>query len=234
MILYVNGDSHAAAAEAVTPCSWAQDDGLYWGLGRRPHPENERASFGCELANHLYAILDLDAQAGCSNARIIRTTKSWVENNLNRLEDVFLVIQWTTWEREEWWHNGQDYQVNASGIDHVPPELEDRYKQFVVGIDWNACTQQAHNEIWQFHQYLRDRGVRHLMFNGNNDFSRIHNRQDWGAAYIGPYDPDQTYNAILLQNGFKTVHPHSWHFGPAAHCFWAEYLLQYINNNQLI
>ena len=65
MILYVNGDSHAAAAEAVNPHAWAQDDGLFYGLGRMPHPDNERASFGCELANWLKAILYLDAQAGC-------------------------------------------------------------------------------------------------------------------------------------------------------------------------
>ena len=32
MILYVNGCSHAAAAEAVNPHSWAEDDGLYYAL----------------------------------------------------------------------------------------------------------------------------------------------------------------------------------------------------------
>ena len=40
MILYVNGDSHAAAAEAVNPHAWAMDDGLFYGLGRMPHPDN--------------------------------------------------------------------------------------------------------------------------------------------------------------------------------------------------
>ena len=59
MILYVNGDSHAAAAEAVNPYSWAEDDGLYYGLGQQPHPDNERVSFGCEIANSLNAILYL-------------------------------------------------------------------------------------------------------------------------------------------------------------------------------
>ena len=38
MILYVNGDSHAAAAEAAVPHAWAEDDEFFWGLGRRPHP----------------------------------------------------------------------------------------------------------------------------------------------------------------------------------------------------
>ena len=30
MILYVNGDSHTAAAEAVNPYAFAEDDGQYF------------------------------------------------------------------------------------------------------------------------------------------------------------------------------------------------------------
>ena len=92
LTLYVNGDSHAAAAECVNYHSWAQDDGLYWSLGQRPHPDNARASFGCELANHLNAILELDAQAGGSNQRIMRTTRNWL-NQQHTVDDVFVVIQ---------------------------------------------------------------------------------------------------------------------------------------------
>ena len=232
MILYVNGDSHAAAAEAVVPHAWAEDDEFFWGLGRRPHPENERASFGCELANHLYAILQCDAQAGGSNARIIRTTRQWLHEQPN-MDDIFVVLQWSTWEREEWFYNNQWWQVNASGIDHVPPELEERYKKFIVDVDWRTAQEQAHEEIWQFHQELKLNKVRHVMFNGNNDFGGLTQR-DWGTSYIAPYDPDQTYNSILKNNGFKTVNPESWHFGADAHCFWGNYLLQYMYNHNLV
>ena len=127
MILYVNGDSHAAAAECVNSHAWAKDDGFFWGLDRMPHPDNEKASFGCELANWLFAVLYLDAQAGCSNTRIMRTTREWIKQNPDAVKDCFMVIQWTTWEREEWWHEGHDFQVNASGIDDVP---EDEVHEF--------------------------------------------------------------------------------------------------------
>jgi hypothetical protein len=232
MILYVNGDSHAAAAEAVVPHAWAEDDEFFWGLGRKPHPENERASFGCELANHLYAILQCDAQAGGSNARIIRTTREWLHNQ-DRVDDIFVILQWSTWEREEWFHDTEWWQVNASGVDHVPHDLEERYKKFIVEVDWHTARDRAHEEIWQFHQELKLNKVRHIMFNGNNDFSGLSQR-DWGANYIGPYDPAQTYNSILRARGFKTVNPESWHFGADAHCFWGNYLLQYMNSNNLV
>lgn len=234
MILYVNGNSHAAAAEAVNPHAWAIDDGLFWGLGKQPHPDNEKVSFGCELANWLTAVLYLDAQAGCSNTRIMRTTREWIENNPDAVKDTFMVIQWTTWERQEWWHKGDDIQVNASGIDEVPEDLQQRYRQFIIDVDWDQCRDQAHQEIWAFHQELKQQGIRHLMFNGNNHFGDIIDRKDWGTSYMHPYNAKMTYDAVLRDQGFKTVNPNSWHFGQDAHCFWGEYLLQYIKHNQLL
>jgi hypothetical protein len=72
------------------------------------------------------------------------------------------------------------------------------------------------------------------MFNGNTDFEQSQNRMDWNNTYIKPYDPEYTYDRVLRNNGFQTVNPASWHFGADAHCFWANYLLQYINNNKLL
>jgi hypothetical protein len=249
MILYVNGDSHAAAAEAINPHAWAQDDGLYWGLGKQAHPDNERVSFGCELANWLNAILYLDAQSGGSNARIMRTTRAWISQQTPAvLQDTFVVIQWSTWEREEWFYNNEWWQVNASGIDHVPPALESRYRQFVVNIDWPACTRRAHEETWQFHCELKQQGIRHLFFNANSHFAMpVRNAQNlmepvilpdeqknWGSSYMHPYLSEMTYNNVLKNNGFEYKNPASYHFGADAHCFWAEYLLQYITANKLL
>jgi hypothetical protein len=234
MILYVNGDSHAAAAECVNPHAFAEDDGMYWSLGQQPHPDNLRASFGCELANHLDAVLICNAQAGCSNDRIIRTTREWIDQNASVLHDSFLVIQWSTWEREEWLHEGHYYQVGASGTDSVSPALQEKYRNYIVGLDWDEKIRVAHDQIWKFHQELRSQNVRHVMFNGNTDFGKTQNRMDWANCYIRPYDPNCTYDALLKSNGFTTVSSKSWHFGPQAHCFWAEYLLQYITDNKLL
>jgi hypothetical protein len=234
MILYVNGDSHAAAAECVNTHAWACDDGMYWGLGQGPHPDNLRASFGCELANQLGAILICEAQAGCSNARIIRTTRNWISQNQSATDNIFVVLQWSTWEREEWLHDDTYYQVGASGMDSVPQQLQEKYRHYIVGLNWQEKTRQAHDQIWAFHQELKDQGIRHVMFNGNADFSVAQNRMDWNSSYIRPYDSNLTYNSVLRNNGFETVNPQSWHFGPDGHCFWGQYLLQYITDNKLL
>lgn len=235
MILYVNGDSHTAAAEAVNPHAFAMDDGDLYYLGRLPHPDNLAVSWGKKLSEFLKAGFKCDAESAASNTRILRTTRDWLAQAPTNTE-IFVVIQWSTWEREEWLINGTYYQVNGSGIDQVPPGHEDRYKQWIVDIDWNEVTRRAHDEIWALHQELTERGIPHIFFNGNNHFGKIpeSDRRDWGTSYIGPYDPRSTYNQWLLDNGHDTVAPNSWHFGEAAHSAWARYVLQYIIKNKLV
>ena len=243
MILYINGDSHAAAAEAVNPHAWAEDDGNLWGQGCGPHPDNEAVSFGAVLSKQLNMPRINQSQAGGSNPRILRTTREWLKQNSG--QPVFVLIQWSTWEREEWLHQGTWYQVNASGVDLVPPELNTRYRQYIIDVDWVKYTRQAHEEIWQFHLELQQQGIPHLFFNGNSHFGGTHEHNklnvpiieqqyDWGGAYIDPYTVEKTYNKVLLNNGFTTVNPNSYHFGADAHRFWANYVLQYMQDNHFV
>ena len=233
MILYVNGDSHTAAAEAVNNHAFAMDDGALFYMGRSPHPNNLAVSWGKCLSQSLKTSFQCGAESASSNQRIIRTTREWL--NQSRNQDAFVVVQWSTWEREEWQDNdGRYYQVNASGIDDVPDSLKLRYKNFVVDINWQDCTQQWHDQIWEFHKELQDQRIPHVFFNGNNSFECVRDQKDWGTSYIDPYNPNGTYDTILKQNSYQTVAPESWHFGQEAHSFWANYMLQYIVRNQLM
>jgi hypothetical protein len=234
MILYVNGDSHTAAAEAVTPHAFAEDDSQYFYLGRAPHPANLAVSWGRRLADTLKMGLNCQAQAGGSNARIMRTTREHLFRPDVIPGQYFVIIQWSTWERQEWFFEDVWHQVGASGTDGVPEVLRERYRQFVSAIDWRACVHDQHAHIWDFHQELQDHGIRHVFFNGNNDFSLIKHQKPWGLNYIGPYDSKSTYSAWLQRQGFQTVAPDSWHFGPEAHTAWARFVLQYCVSNKLV
>jgi hypothetical protein len=233
MILYVNGDSHTAAAEAMNSYAFAEDDSAYFYMGRSPHPANIAVSWGKCLSQSLKTSFQCGAESASSNQRILRTTRDWLKQPRN--QDAFVVIQWSTWEREEWQdQDGRYYQINASGIDDVPESMKLRYKNFVANVDWRSCTQMWHDRIWEFHKELQAQDIPHIFFNGNNNFSTISNQYDWGTSYIDPYNPNSTYDAILKQNSYQTVAPDSWHFGKEAHSFWANYMLQYIVRNQLM
>jgi hypothetical protein len=205
-------------------------------MGRVPHPDNSAVSWGKRLSDIIKTSYKCDAESASSNTRILRTTRQWLKDTDLSTTEVLVVIQWSTWEREEWSHNGTYYQVNASGIDHVPDELKEQYKNFVVGVDWKQVTDQAHQTIWDFHLELNALGVKHVFSNGNNHFGNIQpaDRRYWGNSYIGPYDPVLTYDQWLKNNGFQTVAPDSWHFGQEAHTAWSRYVLQYMIQHKLI
>jgi hypothetical protein len=233
MILYVNGDSHSAAAEAVNVHAFAEDDPKYFYLGRAPHPDNLQASWGKLLSLALQAGFHCAAESASSNSRIIRTTREWLPT-IKDQNELLVIIQWSTWEREEWLHDGIYYQVNASGIDHVPQELQEKYRHYIVGIDWQTKTQEAHDQIWAFHKELEAQGIRHIFFNGNNDFSKIKDQKVWDMCYVAPYEPTMTFDAIVRKQGIETVAPNSYHFGKDAHSFFNRFMLQYIIVNKFI
>jgi hypothetical protein len=234
MILYVNGDSHTAGAEAVNAHAFAEDDPALYYLGRLPHPENLQVTWGKLLSLALNAGFQCEAESASSNARILRTTRAWLAQQKNNLQNILVVIQWSTWEREEWLYDGIYYQVNGSGIDQVPHEAQERYRNYIIGLDWRVKTQQAHNDIWTFHQELLAQGIPHVFFNGNNDFSSIQDQKDWGLNYIEPYNPTGTYHAQLQGAGIETVMPDSYHHGRNGHSWWFKYLLNYIITNKFI
>ena len=221
MILYVNGDSHSAGAEAVNDFGFAADDRLYYGLGRQPHPDNLQASYGCLIANELSAVLHCDAESASSNTRIIRTTRQY----LTEYTPDAVIIGWSTWEREEWLHDNVYWQVNAGGVGHDWPEpVKERYKEYVVNLDWDSAEQQAHEAIHELHTELYDLEIPHLFFNTFNHFKQ--RSINWNGHYLDPYNPNLTYYKWLIDQGFRSKP--SYHFGAAAHRKWAEFLLPYL------
>lgn len=234
MRIYVNGDSHTAAAEAVNSYAFAEDDPQYNYLRRLPHPDNLAVSWGKRLATAVSCAFHCGAESAASNQRIMRTTKQWLLDNPTAYSDTLMIIQWSTWERQEWLIDGEYYQVNASGVDVVPQAYQEKYRQYIMGIDYAQVRDQAHEDIWNFHQSLNLLGIEHIFFNGNSSFQGVLNQKDWGTRYIKPYDAAGTYHGWLKNNGFDTVSKDSWHFGDEAHGAWAKFMLQYIVKNRLV
>ncbi len=234
MILYVNGDSHSAGAEAVNNFAFAHDDPQYFHLGRRPHPENLKASYSALVANQLGADLICDAESASSNSRIIRTTKEFLKTTRPDL----ILIGWATWEREEFLFDDVYYQFTAGMIvddcwPPVPKHVQSAYKEWVVNADSNKKAQYWHDKIYEFHQELLQLDVPHLFFNTLHDFNHSFiNQVDWKNHYIGPYDSSMSYWNWLRINGFIS---NSWyHYRADAHKVWANYLTNYINECKIL
>lgn len=213
MILYVNGDSNSDGSE----CKDLNDS---W-----PHL----------LADRLGFTLINEAKGGTSNPRIMRVASNTLAHSDRK---TFVVIGWTSWEREEWLHQNQYYDVNSGGHDTLPPELQERYKQWVTeqGPDQQSLkSKNMQEQIHRLHRSLKDRHIPHLFFNAlmpfqHNLLDPVH--KDWGKNYLGPYDNDSSYYWYLKNHGWKPTKNN--HYTDAAQKAWADVLYNYIQENQLL
>jgi hypothetical protein len=224
-MIYINGDSNSAGAELVKDYCFANDDPRYLSRGRAAHPEAIPLTYGYKVARALNQGFLLDAESASSNARILRTTTDFLKNRNSA--NIIIIIGWTSWEREEWYHGNQWYQVTAGGTDIVPSELEQEYKQWVVDQNTETLVRKEqfwHEEIFKLHSELNAANIRHIFFNSFSQFKNCE-QKEWGESFIAPYNSEFTFTNWLRNHGYKTVNNTSYHFGPDAHAAWANFLL---------
>jgi hypothetical protein len=230
MIIYINGDSHTAGAEIIKTYCFAEDDPKYTVFGRRPHPDAIPRTYGYKLAQTLNCGFYLDAESGSSNDRILRTTRQFLKEK--HKQDIFIIIGWSTWEREEWSYCNGYVQVTAGSLDSIPEKLQEKYKTWVSKQTQRTLNKKAsewHECIWDLHCELKSKSIKHLFFNSFMHFNNVvvssKNKKDWNGCYIEPYDRNSTYYHWLKLQGYKTVRPGSYHYGEKAHTAWFKYLL---------
>jgi hypothetical protein len=216
MILYVNGDSNSSGHElAEVSHSWACL------LGRK---------FNIELVNQ--------SKAGTSNPSILRTTKNFL--SAQKDQKIFVVIGWTSWEREEWYFENCYYDVNAGGHDKLPTELQERYKVWVTQQDGYAQYNKSkilHAEIYQLHKTLQLQNVPHLFFNAVMPFQ--HEvlgdptlGENWEDCFLYPYLNEWSYYWYLKNQGFIPTAGN--HHLDNAQQLWADILYNYILDKKLL
>jgi hypothetical protein len=169
------------------------------------------------------------AVAGASNDFLFRSIYKHLEGNTPTL----LIVTWQSWERAEWLHNGNYYQINNSGIDHLPVELHEHYKQFIIDqpTDPKYLGKIWHNRIWQLHNNLTQQGIQHIFYNEMYPFVETY-PEDWGNNFIGPYTNELSYHWYLQTHGFTA--DTCYHYGLDGHTAWAELLINHINQYKLL
>ena len=231
MILYVNGDSHSAGAQAVNDYCFANDDFAKVALGRKPHPDNLEVSWGMQLSKMLKLALVCDAEAASSNERILRTTYSFLETlDQKRYPYVMIIIGWSNWERTEFLNSNNEYiQINPS-FEPEEDELLPAFKKYVRETKYAVKQTEWHNKIWELHQVLEEKKIPHLFFNANDSFQGI-KPLDWNNCYVDPYNINSCYTNWIKAKGFKC---NDWyHYGPDAHLSWAQHLFTWLTKNNI-
>jgi hypothetical protein len=207
--LFVNGCSHSAGD----------------GTSRLAH------SWPNQLAMLLNADLINYSLSGASNQRMLRTTREWARN-MTHEHQYFIIIGWSTWERQEWYCNQQFYQINASGHDGLPRDLHDAYKEYVGKLDDQSYVSAAKNteqEIYQLAQQLQRPNVKYLFFNSFMQISETLKNHRWDHRYMTPFGNELNYFEYLKNVGYQ--HDENYHYGDDAQQAWAQVMFQYIKKH---
>ena len=214
MILYVNGDSHSLGAMKDKSIGQSFVDVI-------------ADKFNLPIINH--------AEHASSASRIIRTTREFFSKNDPK--DIMVLIGWGTWEREEWEYNGKYYNIMQHWYKHLPDELLEKYNAWITSLTPDSIDEKSrsvHKEIYALHQFLMKRNIPHLFFNCMYNFFGIKESEmvDWNNCYIGPYTNDLSYYWYLTNKHFES--DHWYHFGADGHQTWADFLISYIKENNLL
>ena len=201
-MIYINGDSHSAGAEIINGYCFAADDRRYIAWGSRAHPEAIPLTFGYKIAQALNQPFFMDAESASSNARIIRTTTQFIEQTQDKSK-LFVIIGWSSWDREEWQYQDGYIQITASGTDSVPESMQEEYKKWVTEQtpeEWNRKKRFWYNRIAQFSEELTNQNIKHIFFH--------------------TYE----YTDYLTEQGYKTING-GYHFAEDGHTAWYKHLL---------
>ena len=225
MLLYVNGDSHAAGMDIHD-------------LGNSC--KNTKSSFGYLLAERLGYDFATDALSGASNDRILRTTKDFLKNNS---KDIFVLIGWSTTDRREVLINNEYYSFAPGFKKTKDPIVNHEFEQYIMSLDHETVIKQNyywHKKIYNFHLELQQKNINHLFFNTYSIFNDNEHPDftktfyDWNHCMIGPYKDGETYYGWLKDNGYKVVAKNNYHYGADAHKRWADRLYNWLTQYQLL
>lgn len=194
--------------------------------------DDHESRFADIVANYFHLGIKNIAVSANSNAAITRSTISYLEKHPR---PTFILIGWTTWEREEWQHQGEWYQVNFGG----PPLIKEWHSRWRHWIDslppdnMQIRSREWHSKIHEFHSWLQDQAIPHLFFNCYMPLT-IESSQhlDWHDCYIDPYDAEGTYYKWCVNRGCRPTQ--GMHLKGDGHAQWAQRLIQHITDHDLI
>jgi hypothetical protein len=95
-------------------------------------------------------------------------------------------------------------------------------------------SQELHKQIYQLHQTLTEKNISHVFFNCMYNVFGITPEQelDWHNSYVYPYNNDYSYYWYLRNRGY--VSDEWYHYRQDGHGAWAEFLIRYIKQHDII
>lgn len=141
--------------------------------------------------------------------------------------DTFVLVGWTSWEREEWPWLYNNISVCGGPDFGVPSAMKARYeawKQTLTRDYQQACKHIWHERIYQVHAALTDRNIPHLFWTTYDNWHDLEDQKDWRDCFYRPYDTHGCMSKWFESQGISAMPGDAFHYGPDAHAAWAKEL----------
>jgi len=198
------------------------------GQGLRPGEK----TFAHIVAEHFNLQLKIVALPGASNHWLLRQIKIHCDENPKD----FILVNWQTEDRDEWQDSaGKYHQITAHSL-NLPAEFKERYQQWVLSLTeqrLDELKQAWHDNIFTLHNQLNNSKIKHLFFNYMYSLRKPKQTIDWHNSFVGPYDNNSSWYWYLVN--CCGIQADEWyHFKQDGHEAWAEFLINYIQSNNLL
>ena len=199
----------------------------------------DKDNFATKIMDHFGLNFECHARFGASNDQIIRRTNEWVSNQ-DPQDDLMVFIGWSTWEREEWFIDGEYVNVDQYSLNDIPPNALSRYNEWRVKVDnthgyMTQKTIEWNSKIHNYIEWLYDHDIQFFMWNNYIALDRVEGLDNDIAEYIHPYNDDYTmYDYLVRVNNHHPFPDDQYHFDAAGHTIWADCLINHITENRII
>lgn len=175
----------------------------------------------------------------------VSASNFWIEHHVRHFladhkEPIFLIVGWTSFEREEWPVGDQFISLsNLISIDQLPSMIRSRYQQWEASNTIERkleLTKYWHNKIHELHLELRSRSIPHLFWFTYNNFSDPAldiDQVNWHDNFFLPYDPRGTMYSYLIDRNMRPPAYDPYHFDSKGHQIWADALINHIKDHNL-
>jgi hypothetical protein len=144
--------------------------------------------------------------------------------------DTFLLVGWTSFEREEWPWLYSNISVCGGPDFGVPEPMRPKFNEWKSMLTEEYLQERIyfwHDQIHRIHMLLLDHGVPHLFWCTYDNFKSVTDHLDWHGNFYKPYDQDGCMCKHLDSKNIKALPQDPFHYDSVAHREWGNALSQH-------
>lgn len=196
-----------------------------------PDPNNMVSCFS--------SLLDIPFRCWSKNG----ASNHWISSHIDYFladdswsKDTFLLVGWTSFEREEWPWLYSNISVCGGPDFGMPEPMKAKFNAWKQNLTEEYLQERIHywhNQIHAMHMKLRDKQIPHLFWCTYDNFKSIPEQLDWHGNFFRPYELEGCMCKYLESQSINPMPNDAFHYDQQGHRTWATALSQHAREHVL-